>query len=193
MEQHFTRKKGDPQNVSSEGSKLFQPTSRYVMYDKTNKIWISQRKRTYLLWFKFLQHCERDESRTVDWSKYEGWGGSNKVLGSKFDDWWKEHWLECFGIKNRTDTPKFSTGRISHFDSLRCYLLVHEYGLKFPELSLFELGVKLDQDESKKRYPIESFFVPVHEDPTIWLQKRMSVYRQKSKMIMDNVCQGKFP
>ena len=163
------------------------------MYDKTNKIWISQRKRTYLLWFKFLQHSERDESRTVDWSKYEGWGGSNKVLSSKFDDWWKEHWLECFGIKNRTDTPKFSTGRISHFDSLRCYLLVHEYSLKFPELSLFELGVKLDQDESKKRYPIESFFVPPHEDPTILLQKRMSVYRKKSKMIMDNVCQGTFP
>ena len=78
---------------------------RWIRY--RDKLWIPHRKRTYLYWFKFLQLSEQDPNRNIDWSKYNGWGGANAVLGMKFDDWWKDHWVELFGIKNEGDEPKF--------------------------------------------------------------------------------------
>jgi len=166
------------------------------MYDKKNKIWINHRKRVYLLWFKFLQHSERDETRQVDWTKYDGWGGVNEVLGAKFDAWWQEHWLECFGVKNRGDNPKFALSvKQPYFESLRVALLVYEYGIKFPKLNSEDLAIKIQKREGQKRFFLEVFDA-YHEDSneeTKFMRKRISISRKKSREIMDNVCIGKFP
>ena len=53
---------------------------------------------TYLYWFKFLQHAEQDENFNVDWNKYSGLGGSNYILGTKFDMFWEENWKKLFGV-----------------------------------------------------------------------------------------------
>jgi hypothetical protein len=62
-------------------------------------MWIPSRKRIDIYWFKFLQHSEQDENFKVDWKKYSGWGGSNYILGTKFDDFRKEKFLDLFIIK----------------------------------------------------------------------------------------------
>jgi len=185
---------------SNEGNILFTPISRYVMYDKKTKLWISHRKRVYLVWFKFLQYCEKDDNFEVDWKKYSGWGGSNEVCGSKFDNWWKENWVELFGIKERGETPKFLTNpktKISDFNSLRLYLLVYEYVLKYPELDGYGISQKIQERESFKRYPIPSFTEGLGFDGGVidkrTVQRRMSNYRKRGKEIMDNICKGVFP
>ena len=40
--------------------KRFDPRSKYVRYDKKSGLWITQRKRIYLYWFKFLRIAEQD-------------------------------------------------------------------------------------------------------------------------------------
>ena len=85
--------------------KRFDPKSRWVKYQ--DGLWIQSRKRVFLYWFRFLQIAEQEQNYTVDWSKYKGWGGSNFIVGSKFDEFWKSKWKELFGIKNEGDKPKF--------------------------------------------------------------------------------------
>ena len=191
------RRKNDPVRKNKEGRTLFEPVHR-IQVLKRDGHWIPRRKRTYILWFKFLQHCERDESKTVNWSKYDDWGSSNYILGVKPDDWWKVNWKELFGTKERGQTPKYdvSTQNIK-FDGLRTPLLVYEYGLKFPDLPSYELSQKIQERESKKRYPIPSFTEGLGVDGGVidkrTVQRRMSNYRKRCNEIMDNVCQGKFP
>ena len=76
--------------------------SKYVRYK--DNLWIPQRKRTYLYWFKFLIEAEQSSEFTVDWSKYKGWGGSKTILNTKFDLWWEKHWKKLFGYKVK-DVP----------------------------------------------------------------------------------------
>jgi hypothetical protein len=83
--------------------KQFYPASAYVRY--RDGLWIQSRKRVYLYWFKFLQEAERSTTHTVDWSKYEAWGGRDAVMNSRFDDWWEAHWKVCFGMTERLGTP----------------------------------------------------------------------------------------
>ena len=61
----------------------------------------------YLYWFKYLQEAERSPDYSVDWNKYKGWGGANEILGTKFDDWWKDHWIDLFGTQDRSAQPKY--------------------------------------------------------------------------------------
>ena len=89
------------------------PVVYYDMSEKSDwvkhrdSLWIQQRKRVYLYWFKFLQEAELSEEFEVDWKKYDGWGGSNYILGVKFDEFWEDRWKELFGVKVRSDKPKF--------------------------------------------------------------------------------------
>ena len=76
-------------------------------------IWIPHRKRTYLYWFKFLQEAERSSDFTVNWNKYRGWGGANEVMGSRFDDWWENHWKDLFGAKGKDVDPTKIKFRLS--------------------------------------------------------------------------------
>ena len=50
---------------------------------------------------------ESSDEFDVDWKRYRGWGGSNYVLGVKFDEFWEERWKDLFGVKKRSDKPKF--------------------------------------------------------------------------------------
>ena len=79
-------------------------SSEWIRY--RDGLWIPYRKRTYLYWFKFLQEAERSPDFEVNWRKYRGWGGANKVMGSKFDDWWEDHWKGLFGVENKNDASK---------------------------------------------------------------------------------------
>ena len=93
-----SKKKNESLRRSKEGKVLFEPVSRYVMYDNKTKLWVNHRKRVYLIWFKFLQHCHRDKNFKVDWSKYQGWGGWNLLMDTDFDTWWNRNWVNLFGV-----------------------------------------------------------------------------------------------
>jgi len=74
---------------------------------KKEGLWIQSHLRSYVHWFKYLQEAEKDPYYKVDWSKYQGWGGANEIIGSKFDDWWPNHWKDLFGTTEKNGTPKF--------------------------------------------------------------------------------------
>ena len=195
-----SRRKNDSVRRSNEGKVLFEPVSRYVMYDNKTKLWISHRKRVYLIWFKFLQHCHRDKNFKVDWSKYQGWGGFNLLMDTDFDTWWNRNWVNLFGVKERGETPRFPTNpktKISDYNSLRLYLLVYEYGLKYLKLDSYEISQKIQKRETFKRYPVPSFTEGLGFDGGVIdkkvIQRRMSNYRKRGKEIMDHVCKGVFP
>ncbi len=194
------RRKGDKVRQSEEGKVLFEPTSRQVMYDKNNKLWISHRKRVYILWFQYLQHCLRDKNFNVNMKMYKGWGNENYILGVKPDEFWKDNWVKLFGIKKRGDTPKFPTNpktKISDFNLLRLCKLIYDYEKKYPQLSSYEISQKIQKRESFKRYPVPSFTEGIgvdggHIDKRT-IQRRMSNYKKRCKEIMTNVCNGLFP
>ena len=170
------------------------------MYDNKTKLWISHRKRVYLIWFKFLQHCHRDKNFKVDWSKYQGWGGWNLLMDTDFDTWWNRNWVNLFGVTKRNDIPKFETNpetKISNFNSLRLYLLIYEYRLKYPKLDSYEISQKIQKRESFKRYPVPSFTQGLGFDggeiDKKTVLRRVSNYKKRGKEIMENVCKGVFP
>ena len=106
---------------------LSKSKSQYIKYDKKNQTWIQHRKVVYLYWFKFLQHAERDPRFEVDWGKYRSWGGSNFVMAAKFDDWWKEYWLENFGFKKENEERSlFHTKKKPEIAALRTALFIYE-------------------------------------------------------------------
>ena len=194
------KRKNDSLRRSKEGKVLFEPVSRYVMYDNKTKLWVNHRKRIYLIWFKFLQHRHRDKNHKVDWSKYQGWGGWNLLMDSDFDTWWKRNWVIVFGIKERGGTPKFPTNpktKISNYNSLRLYLLVYEYGIKYPTADTYEISQIIQKRESFKRYPVPSFTEGLDFDGSVidkkTVQRRVSNYKKRGKEIMENVCKGVFP
>ena len=195
-----SKKKNESLRRSKEGKVLFEPVSRHVMYDNKTKLWVNHRKRVYLIWFKFLQHCQRDKNFKVDWSKYQGWGGWNLLMDTDFDTWWNRNWVNLFSVKERNDIPKFKTNpetKISDFNSLRLYLLIYEYGLKYPELDSYEISQKIQKRVSFKRYPVPSFTEELEFDSGVidkrTVQKRVNNYKKRGKEIMENVCKGVFP
>ena len=174
--------------------------SRKVRRVDGEKIFLSSYKRTYLYWFKFLQECQSDKTRRVDWSKYQGWGGFNLLMDTDFDTWWNRNWVNLFGVKERGDIPKFTTNpktKISDYNSLRLYLLVYEYGLEYPEKDTYEISQLIQKRESFKRYPVPSFTEGLGVDGGVidkrTIQRRMSNYKKRCKEIMTNVCNGLFP
>ena len=179
--------------------------------------WIPHRKRVFLYWFKYLQQAELSPRHNVDWTKYDGWGGANAVLGMKFDNWWDDNWKELFGTKDRSETPKFpiSTTRVKT-EALRLSLLCWErrdapvWGKRGNALSIaklvyeYELGIS---GEKKPRYTDEnfdaSFMNPEEEDVSHWdndelphkqrLQSIVSRYLKNARKYLANVCKGQFP
>jgi len=102
-------------------------TSRWNRYDARSGLWIPSNKRIYVYWFKFLQHAENDANRQVDWGKYEGWGGADVVLNTKFDAWWKNRWKTLFGYKLDETEPMYSLStQKPQPDGVRYSLLVYE-------------------------------------------------------------------
>ena len=180
--------------------------------------WIPHRKRVYLYWFKYLQEAERSDSFQVDWSKYEGWDGANSVLGQKFDDWWSDNWVDLFGTKDRSGSPRFAIStKQPKTEALRLSLLCWQrrdapvWGKRGNALSVakqvyeYELGIN---GEKKARYGDDEFtaasmnpatfeaFDPEGQeyvyDPQR-LQSIVSRYLKNARRYLTNVCDGKFP
>lgn len=102
----------------------------WIRHKKGSGLWIPYRKRTYLYWFKFLQEAERCDEVTVNWNKYRGWGGSNVVLGQKFDEWWNDRWMDLFGYEKGTDPSKQKfplTTTAPKTETIRMALLVWQH------------------------------------------------------------------
>ena len=129
-------------------------------YRREEKLWIASRKITYLYWFKFLQLAEKDSNRKVDWRKYKLWGGKKVVMETKFDDWWKDYWVDCFGIDKEGDTPKFplTTNRPKN-DAMRYALRLYENRHRG---SNWDIAIYLKKNE-KRNYFLE-FFGKIEEN-----------------------------
>jgi len=178
--------------------------------------WIPHRKRVYLYWFKYLQEAEQCPEFTVEWSKYEGWGGANLILGSKFDDWWRDHWVDLFGTKDRSGTPKFSiVTKQPKTEALRLSLLCWQrrdapnWGRRGNALSIakqvyeYELGIS---GEKRPRFGDDEFTAGSMNpdgyqsmtdlegaDDRQRLQSTVSRYLKNARRYLTNVCDGKFP
>ena len=121
-------------------------------------------------------------------------------MDTDFDTWWNRNWVNLFGIKERGETPKFQTNpktKISNYNSLRLYLLVYEYGLKYPAADTYEISQRIQTRESFKRYPVPSFTEGLGLDVGAinkrTVQRKMSNYKKRGKEVMENVCNGVFP
>ena len=76
-------------------------------YDKDSKLWIPDYYVLYAYWYRFLQIAV-EENRDIDWTRYEGWGGSEVIQNTKFRKWWLEHWKELFGVKTELGVSRSS-------------------------------------------------------------------------------------
>ena len=124
--------------------------SRWKRYDAKSGLWIASNKRIYTYWFKFLQHAENDPSRKVDWTAYEGWGGSDVILHTKFDAWWKQRWKTLFGYKQNVSIPLFGLSTTKpQPDGVRYSLLVYELKDR-PLLDGDDLTGKENEGDGKK-------------------------------------------
>lgn len=197
--------------------KRYDPRNRWsAKYRKDVKLWIPSRKIVYLYWFRFLQLAEQDPNRTVDWSKYQGWGGANAVLGMRFDDWWEEHWIDLFGIENEGGEPNFPlTTKRPKTDGIRYALRIYENRHRG---STWDIAVWFKRNE-KRMYFLE-FFGKIQEgmdtktrlrrdgqgnstddNSEAYLnaldkrdvQRKVSRYLKSAEQYLDNVCVGKFP
>ena len=124
----------------------------------------------------------------------------NLLMDTDFDTWWNRNWVNLFGVTERNDIPKFETNpetKISDFNSLRLYLLIYEYGLKYPKLDSYEISQKIQKRETFKRYPVPSFTQGLGFDggeiDKKTVLRRVSNYKKRGKEIMENVCKGVFP
>ena len=141
--------------------KRYDPRNRWsAKYRKDEKLWIASRKISYLYWFKFLQLAEKDPDRKVDWRKYKLWGGKKVVMETKFDDWWKEYWVDCFGIESEGDTPKYPlTTKRPKTDAIRYALRLYENKHRG---STWDVAIYLKKNE-KRMYFLE-FFGKIEEN-----------------------------
>ena len=183
----------------SKRPKRFDPNSKYVRYDKTRGLWIVQRKRIYLYWFKFLRIEEQDPDYHVDWSKYKGWGGANYILGTKFDDFWDEKWQSLFGVKKIGGVPKFPLSTTQpKADGIRYALLVYK---KKHRGSNWDIAKWIAKRETSKRgagltnytfhYALEDGSEGA--DTKLVIQSRVGRYKTAAKKYLSNVCVGQFP
>ena len=153
-----------------------------------------------MYWFKFLTTREQDPDFKVNWKKYKGAGGIIVILGTQFDKWFKEYGKDLFGISKLGDTSKFplSTKQVKT-DAYRYALLVYE---NRDVGSNWDIAVKIVKRENRKRglgmtgdavlyYADEPDKVGKNDKQIV--QSRIGRYKQLSKKIMINVCEGMFP
>jgi len=112
-------------------------SSEWIRYK--DRLWIPYRKRTYLYWFKFLQEAEQSPDYQVDWKRYRGWGGSNVVVGQKFDMWWDDRWKDLFAVpskgadRNKLKFPLSTTQPKT--DAIRLALLIYQHRNTPPDMT----------------------------------------------------------
>ena len=178
--------------------------------------WISHRKRVYLYWFKYLQEAERSPDYSVNWNKYKGWGGANEILRTKFDDWWKDHWIDLFGTQDRSAQPKYPIStKQPKTEALRLSLLCWQrrdapvWGKRGNALSIakqvyeYELGIT---GEKRPRYGEDEFTAGSMNPDTFKvldggeyvldpqrLQSIVGRYLKNARKYLKNVCECQFP
>ena len=170
--------------------------SRKVRRVNGERIFLSSYKRTYLYWFKFLQECESDPTRRVDWSKYKEWGSANYILGTKFDDFWEEKWVGLFGFK-KSGKPKFILSqRIPNNKSLRWQWLCHQYRDE-DYIDIFKRIELLEQRRFnrrvKKKDDIDGKFLSNISEGDGEIRSRIGRYIRGADDLMNNICIGIFP
>jgi hypothetical protein len=158
-------------------------TSRYRKYQ--DGMWIKSRYVMYRYWYKFLQYAEQDDARTVDWSKYDGWGGANLVLSQRFETWWKMNWKELFAVQNEGDTARYElSNRQIRAGAVRVALLVYEH-------RHLKSGVDVQVALMKRYKNLESL-----DADKVLEAKRIKQfagrYRKLAEKLLDDVCDGKF-
>ncbi len=124
----------------------FFAKSKYVKH--RDNTWIQCRKRIYLYWFKFLRHAEESADHKVQWNKYRAWGGKEAVMNMRFDDWWEEHWKDCFGLDEKTNTCKHMVSKRHKADGVRYALLVYE---NLHRGSTLDIAIAINKKESRGR------------------------------------------
>jgi hypothetical protein len=127
-------------------------SSEWIRYK--DGLWIPYRKRTYLYWFKFLQEAEQSPDYEVDWKRYRGWGGSNVVVGQKFDMWWDDRWKNLFAVKTKgADRSKLkfplSTTQ-PKTEAIRLALLIYQHRNTPPDMTPRVLVIR-GEDGSQTR------------------------------------------
>ena len=189
-------------------------SSEWIRY--RDGLWIPYRKRTYLYWFKFLQEAERSPDFKVNWRKYRGWGGSNEVMGSKFDDWWNDHWKDLFSVPSKgsdlskvkfpltTTQPKTEAIRISwlvwlHRNTPADYkprLSQVAGGTYYPKRGSNSLAIARKIIATEKR---NTYLAPLDPDDEFNENDDKAIlglvarYKRRAKKTTENVCQGMFP
>jgi hypothetical protein len=179
-------------------------------------LWIPYRKRTYLYWFFFLQEAERSPDFEVNWRKYRGWGGANEVMGSKFDDWWEDHWKDLFGVENKGDASKArfqlsTTQPKAEAIRLRWLVWMHrdtppDYvsrssryggGTSYPKRGSNHLAIARKIIATEKRQ--QTYLAPLDPDDDANLNDDKVIssligrYKRSAKKTTENVCEGMFP
>ena len=174
----------------------FLPDSRWVRYDKTTQLWIPNRKRIYLYWYKFLQLALVDGFTPVRWGAYKGWGKPADILSQPFDAWWDEHWVNLFGYPEG-GKPKFSlsTSR-PKTDAIRYAYLVHIHRDKGGNWEIAQYIQK--RETSKRGIPVPSFAyategVDYGVEDKLTVQSRVGRYKKMAQQIIENVREGTFP
>ena len=156
-------------------------TSRYKRYK--DGLWLKSRYLLYRYWYKFLQYAENDPQRTVDWSKYDGWGGAEVVTNQRFEDWWKDHWKELFAVKNETDSARYEIAhRKARAETIRIALLVYEHQDAGQYQDIY---LKL-----QKRYKNLGSLDATLE--TKYANQHVKRYMQQAEGLLDQVCRGEF-
>ena len=73
----------------------------------------------------------------MDWTKYDGWGGADTILNTKFDAWWKTHWKDLFGYELDKTEPKYPLSTIKpQLDGIKYSLLVYELRKENPSVGI---------------------------------------------------------
>ena len=190
-------------------------SSEWIRYK--DGLWIPYRKRTYLYWFKFLQEAERSPDFKVNWNKYRGWGGSNEIMGSKFDLWWQDHWKELFSVNSKgadlskvkfplsTKQPKTEALRISWLvwmnrDTPADYVSrTSRYGggTDYKKRGGNHLAIARKIIATEKRQ--QTYLAPLNPDDETnenddkVISSLIGRYKRRAKTITENVCEGIFP
>ncbi len=172
--------------------------SEYKRY--RDGMWIPHLKRTYLYWFKFLQSAQKNDEFTVDWTKYNGWGGANYIMGVKFDEFWEEKWKSLFGVKKQGDKPKFPLSTPSpKNESIRlCWLVwLHRNTPTKRRSNTLDIAKKIYTTEKRSAtfntiytWDLEDDRNPNTEKDVMDLVNR---YKKRTKKMFNNVCIGMFP
>lgn len=174
-------------------AKQFRPNSRQVKYDKKTQLWIPNRKRVYLYWFRFLQLALSEMPNQVNMNAYSSWGTVDEILNTKFDEWWSKHWVDLFGYPEG-EQPKFSisTNR-PKADAYRYALLVYTNRHRGTNLEIAQWVYNREMNKRGYGSPSLGDFDAEEPDGRQVVQSRVGRYMRQAEKILSNVCQGIFP